>query len=441
MRVRIVLLVAATSSLVLVAFLVPLAVLVRSAAVDRATSSAVVEAQALAPAVATGDPAQLRRAIDGANAAGGHLMTVFLPGGTTVGAPAGVTAAVQQGLNGHSLTATESGGAEVVVAVSGMPGGTAVIRTFVPDTELEAGVAHSWLVLGLLGLGLLGLSLAVAVLLARSLTRPLSDVANVSYRLASGSLGARADDAGPPEVRQVSAGLNRLAERIADLLAQERATVADLSHRLRTPLTALRIDVEMVTDLGARSRLLADLDRVDRTVDDVIREADRPVREGAIVLCDAAVVVAERARFWSALADDEDRRMTVQVQRAALLVRLSEEDLSACVDALIGNVFAHTAVGVAFELSLSPRRGGGGWLVVADGGAGIADPGALQRGASGAGSTGLGLDIVRRAARRSGGDVIVDRGPRGGARFTVELGPPPPSIVRSHRDRRLIPER
>ena len=98
--------------------------------------------------------------------------------------------------------------------------------------------------LGLLGLGLLAVSLLVADLLARRLTRPLSEVAAVSHRLAHGDLDARAGVDGPPEVRQVSAGLNLLAGRITELLAQERATVADISHRLRTPLTALRIDVE-----------------------------------------------------------------------------------------------------------------------------------------------------------------------------------------------------
>ena len=179
--------------------------------------------------------------------------------------------------------------------------------------------------LGLLGLGLLGVSLLVADRLARSLTRPLSAVARVSYRLAQGSLGARAADEGPTEVRQVSAGLNLLASRISELLAQERATVADLSHRLRTPLTVLRIDLESLTDAESRSRLMADLDVVDRTVDEVIREADRPVREGVAVSCDAAEVVSDRVGFWSVVADEEHRRVAVVVARGPVLVRLSRD--------------------------------------------------------------------------------------------------------------------
>ena len=70
--------------------------------------------------------------------------------------------------------------------------------------------------------------------------------------------------------------------------------MADLSHRLRTPLTALRIDRGVAHRPGVRRGSMADLDAVDRTVDDVIREADRPVREGVAVVVRRAEVVAER---------------------------------------------------------------------------------------------------------------------------------------------------
>ncbi len=439
MRARLALLAGATSSLILVAFLIPLAVLVRSAAADRAVSAAVVEVQTLAPAVATApDDAAVGRAVAAANAAGGHPMTVYLPDGAVLGVAQARSDAAAEAALGQSQTVTVPGGQEVVIAVAGRPDGTAVIRTFVPDKELYAGVTRSWLELGLLGLGLLGLSVSVAVLLARSYTRQLSRLANVSYRLAQGSLGARASDEGPAELRQVAGGLNHLAGRIVDLLAQERATVADLSHRLRTPLTALRIDVESLTADDARDRLIADLDAIDRRVDEVIRDADRPVREGAFVTCDAADVVGERVRFWSALAEDERRPFESRVAPRELPAGLSAAELSACVDAAIGNVFAHTEEGTAFRVYLTARPSGGAILVIADDGHGF-DSEAAERGFSGAGSTGLGLDIIRRAAERSGGGLSMARSASGGASLTVELGPPAPAIVRGHRERRLVP--
>jgi signal transduction histidine kinase len=232
-------------------------------------------------------------------------------------------------------------------------------------------------------------------------------------------------------VRQVSAGLNLLAGRITELLAQERATVADLSHRLRTPLTALRVDLETLVDPLARDRLMADLDAVDRTVDEVIREADRPVRQGVAVACDAAGVVSGRLAFWTMVADEQRRRIRVSIAPGPVAVRLSDRDLSACVDALIGNVFAHTPVGTGFDIRLVAAPGGGGCLVVADEGPGIPVD-AVQRGASGGGSTGLGLDIVARTAAASGGALRLGMSAAGGAEVSMDMGPPAPTVIRSH---------
>jgi signal transduction histidine kinase len=424
MRARLFAVVGATSSLILVAFLVPLAVLVRSAAANRAMAAATVYTQSLAPAVATSAGPDLEAAVRRANASSGYRTTVFLPGGQVVGPDGTRSPAVEQAATGSSSTVAVAGGREVVVAVAGLPTGTAVIRTFVPDAALRVGVGRSWSVLALLGLCLLTLSVVIADLLARTLTRPLSAVATISHRLARGDLEARAGDDGPPEVKEVSAGLNRLAGRIKDLLAQERELVADLSHRLRTPLTALRIDVDTVTETAVRSRLLSDLDAVDRTVDSVIHEANRPSRGGTAAWCDAASVLAERVAFWSALAEEEDRPVTVSLPEGPLPVRVDQADLSACVDALIGNVFRHTPEGAGFSVTLQELPPGGGRLVVADEGPGLPDGLVHRRGTSGAGSTGLGLDIVVRTAQRSGGAVELGRSPAGGAAITVWFGPP-----------------
>ena len=433
MRVRLILMVGATSSLILVAFLVPLALLVRAAATDRAMSAAIVEAQAMAPIVATADDKTLALAVAHANSSGKHPVTVFLPDGRVVGAPAARSPGVALGATGRSITTDVDGGREVVVAVAGLGSGTAVIRTFVPESELRSGVARSWTVLGLLGLGLLGVSLLVADRLARTLTRPLSAVVNVSYRLAHGSLDARAASDGPGEVRDLSAGLNLLADRITELLAHERETVVDLSHRLRTPLTALRIDMESLPDEPGRARLLADLDAVERTVDAVIREADRPAREGITAACDAAEVVAARVEFWAVLADEQMRRLEVSIEPGPVEVRLSREDFSACVDALIGNAFRHTPEGTALTVGLYALPEGGGRLLITDDGPGFPEGPVLRRGASGSGSTGLGLDIVTRTAVRSGGLVRLGRSPTGGAAIMVDLGPPSPAVIRGHR--------
>ncbi|HKA97494.1 MAG TPA: HAMP domain-containing protein, partial [Streptosporangiaceae bacterium] len=297
MRLRVILLVVATSSLVLVSFLAPLALVLRNFTADRAVSAATFEAQHLAPLVTTLRTNSLRLTVDGLNAESGNSpVTVFLPGGRELGQPAPRSAAVDLAARGRSFTTPGPDGVEVLVAVQGLPGSTAaVIRTFVPNADLRQGVAKAWLLLGALGLGLLALSVVVADQLARSLVRPIAALAHASDLLATGDLTARATVAGPPEVRRAGTGLNRLAVRIGDLLTHERETVADLSHRLRTPLTALRIDAESLRNAREMAQLSADVDAVERTVNEIIRAARRPTGGGTGAACDASLVIAERA--------------------------------------------------------------------------------------------------------------------------------------------------
>jgi signal transduction histidine kinase len=296
---------------------------------------------------------------------------------------------------------------------------------------------HAWLVLGCVGLGALVVSVLGATRLTGSLVRPLADVAKTADRLAAGDLSARAEQAGPAEVRSVAAGLNRLARRIGELLAYERETIADVSHRLRTPMTALRIDAESLHDLTERAQLLIDLDELERTVDEVIVAARRPARIG-LVTCDAVAVVAERTAFWRPLAEDTDRTMTVELADGELAVRVTGDDLGTCMDILLENVFAHTPEGAALDVRLSRRAAGGAWLVVADDGPGFGSTDPTERGNSTGGSTGLGLDIVRRIAEASGGTLTIGRSAAGGGSVTVGLGAAtrPVDRMRSHRRNR-----
>ena len=110
---------------------------------------------------------------------------------------------------------------------------------------LDAGVWRAWArARGRWPSTLFVLSLVVADRLARSMTRPITELALTAERLGRGDLAARVEPAGPDEVREVGPALNRLAARISELLTRERESVADLSHRLRTPVTALRLDAE-----------------------------------------------------------------------------------------------------------------------------------------------------------------------------------------------------
>lgn len=438
MRARLSLLVAATMCLVLLAFLVPLAVLLRTVARDRAVVAASADVQSLVSLVGTAEPATLRLSAEQLAATSHRPVTVFLPDGSVLGTPAPRTDAVELASRGHSLTVDRSEGYEVVVAVQGRPDGTVVIRTVVSRAELTQGVGRSWLVLAALGVTLLLLGLFVADRLARNLVAPIVELSSVSHRLARAELTARARPAGPPELRHVAGALNHLAGRIQELLRDEREQVADLSHRLRTPLTSLRLEAESLADPADAARITARVDDLERAVTSLIQQGRRRGIGNTARSCDATLVVRDRVAFWSVLAEDTGRTVTLDLVTEALPVRVPADDLGAAVDALLGNVFAHTPEGTAFAVTLRPRPGGGARLTVADSGPGL--PGVPEvprqprgvpapmtpviRGVSSAGSTGLGLDIAHRAAQASGGRLCLSTGPLGGARVSLELGPP-----------------
>jgi len=439
MRLRLILLVLAIGSLILVSFMLPLALLLRTFSTDNAVNSATIRAQLLAPLVATLKPSDLRLAVARVNEQNpSEPLTIFMPTGARLGAQASRSTGVQLAARGRSYTEQAPGGVAIFVAVLGLPSnGTAVIKVFVPNSELKRGVTRAWLLLGAIAFGLLAMAVIVAAQLTRSLVRPLGDVASVAEQLAQGDLTARAPvaDADPPEIRQVSNGLNRLAARIGELLTHERETLADLSHRLRTPLTALRIDAELLSgDEEMMARVIGDVDALTLTVNEIIAEARRPGADGADASCDATAVVRERAAYWRALAEDQERWMTVELPPHRLLVRASAQDLGACVDILLENVFAHTPDGTAFSVRVSQRAGGGAWLAVSDNGPGFSLPYPPERGRSSGGSTGLGLDIARRIAESTGGTFTLGRSPHGGGAVTIGLGPAAPErrLARRH---------
>jgi signal transduction histidine kinase len=424
MRRQLAVLVASTTSVVVIAFLIPLALLVRELAEDRAVAAATQDAQNLALLVGVlDDRAQLATVVQDINQRSGRVTTVFLPGGGRIGAEAERTRDVEVAAGGSATSRGVDGGHEVLQPVS-IGNGQAVIRTFVPEEQLRSGVTRAWLVLLGLGIGLLAVALVVADRLARRVAQPLQALAEATHQLGEGKLDTRVDPGGPPEVVELGTVVNRLARRIRELLAAERELVADLSHRLRTPITALRLDSEGLRDPVEAERLGTDVDALERAVDDVIRDARR--QPGAAAVADASDVVRERVGFWAALADDQERPLHLHVDPGGIPVGVSGTDLAAAVDALLQNALTHTPDGTPVYVHLCGRDGGGALLLVEDAGPGFKDEVQAERGTSGRGSTGLGLDIVGRTADASGGLMRLERSAHGGALVRVELGPPAP---------------
>ncbi|MGP3977197.1 ATP-binding protein [Streptomyces sp. 8N114] len=435
MRRQLLALIGTTTAVVLAVLLVPLALLVRSHAEDRAMTDATERAQSVAAVVGGslgrgGDGGSGRRpdrevvigVLDGLNGQDQPRTSVVLADGTVLGPrAAGVSAAaLDLARRGRAFTyapGDERGGGRVVMVpvLGAQQGGTpgaggssaSVVQVAVSEERLHAGVLPSWLAVLGIGIALMLLGLAFADRLAARIVRATRQLAAVSDRLAGGELTARAEPLGPRELRQLAGRLNELGERIDGLVTAERERGADLAHRLRTPVAALRLDAEGLRDTEEAARIGESVAALERSVDGVIRAARRAGAAPDSRWCDLAELTRERAAFWEPLAEDQGRALHVSAP-GQVPVRVFAEELSAVLDALIGNVLDHTPEGTGLWLTVTTSADGAyGLLTVEDDGPGFAEGArdAAVRGESGAGSTGLGLDIARTTAEESGGVV------------------------------------
>ena len=418
MRRRISWLVMATTTAVVVSFVIPLCLLVRTLAEDRAMAAADQEARNVAILVASlTDDSQLDGLISDLDQRGAPTTSVLTADHRVIGEDTTMRTdpEVRRAAAGEGFQVVDSAGGRVLLPVV-VDSGTAVVRSSVTPDDLRRGVARAWA--GIIGLGvvLLALAMFIASRLGRRVSEPVLQVAGVAHQLREGDLRARAEVSGPDETQELARALNGLADRTVDLLAAERAAVADLSHRLRTPVTALRLDAEAVDDPVLAGRLADHIQVLQRSIDAVVKDARRPVRTDLAAVGDVTAVVRARVAFWSALADDQGRAMDVTLPEHPLAVTASAEDLADLVDVLVDNVFAHTPDGTPFEIALHDD-GGAAVLVVADRGPGIAPRSSDDR----VGSTGLGLDIARRTAVGSGGALRTEPRPGGGTLVEVRL--------------------
>jgi signal transduction histidine kinase len=432
MRRRIVLLVVGMTTLVILAFSVPVGILLHSALAQHAEQAAIDQANSVALFLSSGEPtsAEITSYVDSLNASSGRPTTVVAPDGTSYGATANVPGGAHlgggpdgggpPGGGGSAVLHSVPGGqvAETVVPAAG--GGAYAVRVYLPDSALRAGEGK-WLALLICGsVALLLLSWLLGELITRRIVRPLNRTASAARRLAHGDKSARAPTDGPREVADVGRALNQLATRIDELITEERETVADLSHRLRTPLTALRLDAEGLRNPDEAERIGTQVGVVERMLTGIIHTARRAEREGMVPSCDATAVVRERVAFWSALAEEQQRAGTLHIPQTPLLVRASAEDLAAAIDALLENVFAYTPEATPYAVRVTTLPDAV-LVEVEDDGPGLS-PDMAIRGRSDRGSTGLGLDIARRTAEVSGGGMNIGRARNGGAIVSLRLG-------------------
>ncbi|WP_116199072.1 sensor histidine kinase [Amycolatopsis circi] len=284
-----------------------------------------------------------------------------------------------------------------------------LVRAATPRTELYQRTAAVWAAMA----GLAAVALLSAYLVARRqsrrLARPLETLSATAARLGDGDLTARTGRSGIAEIDSVGETLDATAARLDDLLARERAFTADASHQLRTPLAAMRLQIELaIEDPDSDPRAVVEanldaLDRLDRTVTDLLALArdTPPVRDAAA----ARIQLSEIEREWAPVLRRCGREFTMTVEPGIADRQVSEAVLRQVLSVLLDNAARHGSGAV----TVVARDAGGALAVdVGDEGPGIADGAdVFRRRSPAAQGAGIGLALARRLAEAEGGRLRV----------------------------------
>jgi signal transduction histidine kinase len=370
---------------------------------------------------ADGNLDAIRAAIGRTPAGAAGDLGVHLPGALTVGSVHADNADVVRVVSADRFTSASAGGGAVRLNPVRLPDGDiAVVEVYLPTWQVLGPWLARLAVLVAGGVAAIGIAALVGHWRTSGLVASVRAIAAAAGAVGQGRTGIEIPASTAPEINQLILRLNEISTRVDALISSEREFVADLSHRLRTPLTALRLDSESIGDGPVAERIRHAVLALETDVDDLIRTAAR-VTTLAAANCDAAKVVRDRMAFWATLAEHQGRRCEFSADSREAVVGLPDKEVGAVVDALLSNVFQHTPAGTPIAATVV-RYAGWVTLVIEDGGPGIVNTAtALRRGASGRGSTGLGLDIARHAVMATGGTIHIDRGRLGGARIRLRF--------------------
>ena len=426
MRRLLVAIMGATTAVTVLAFVIPLSLFVRGIE-SRLRVDAVVDAATSLAAFVDDDVTVADLQVGVARFETEHEdldVVVYGRDGVAVGtAVRPADRAVSDAFAGERVVQRGASGVTVYVPNNGPFGGgpsTWVVRVDATGDVLDIGTRR--LVLVLVGSAAIAVVVgaSVGLLAARAISTPTRALTGTARRLRDGDLAARVEPSGPVELRDLGETLNRLATRIEELLAHEREAAADIAHRLRTPLTALGLEIESLDDSDQAGALQERAARLQEALDDVIDDM-RDVRATRTDTVDVGVVVERRTDDWREVAEATGRPFRVALPARRCEVRLDAESFEDALDAVIGNAFTHTPPDTAIAVAVTETPDGGVRVVVDDAGPGLPDGAVAARGRSGGGSTGLGLDIAGRAAVAAGGSLELGGAPLGGARVTMVL--------------------
>jgi signal transduction histidine kinase len=293
------------------------------------------------------------------------------------------------------------------------------VRVTYPTSAVDSRILRYWSILAAVGAVVLAAAVAVGLLTARFVSRPLRDLKRAAAAVGEGDLGVRASEsAGPPEVRSLAGVFNDTVTKLGQLVRLQEEFVSDASHELRTPLTALRLRLEN----GDVDAGLHEVERLADLVDGLLALARADAGAATATMFDAAEVVGERVDHWAPLAAERGVRIVADTNGEAP-VHAARDRVVQVLDNLVANALAVAPAGSAVTIVARPD----GEIHVLDEGPGLTSEQRARafdrfwRAGSGGGGSGLGLAIVRRLVEADGGSVELDAAPGGGVDAVVRL--------------------
>ena len=286
------------------------------------------------------------------------------------------------------------------------------------------------------------LLLIIDVVIFRRALKPIVAASALAARIGPRRTELRLPETGmPQEVRPLVHAVNQALDRLEEGFRGQRDFTADAAHELRTPLSILRTQIDMIADRELARTLRDDVESMTRLVNQLLEMAEL---ESVVIApgetADLVAVAAEVGAFLAPLALSEGKSVAVTGGQGPVLVRGNADTLARAIRNLVENALVHTAAGTSVEISVEPA----GMLQVSDQGPGVpaADREQIfrrfwRRDRGRPGSAGLGLSIVARIAEMHGATIGVADRPGGGAVFTLDF----PHVVASPAEPVRSPER
>ncbi|NUP43634.1 MAG: HAMP domain-containing histidine kinase [Streptomyces sp.] len=296
----------------------------------------------------------------------------------------------------------------------------AVVVTDSPTGALRSRILHGWMLLAAGELAAMAIAVLCAVRLTGWVLLPVAKLDRVTHDIATGRMKSRVGaGGGPPELRRLIRSFNEMADNVEAVLDQQRAFVADASHQLRNPLSALLLRIELLGLELPEGHTEAESvkeegHRLAQVLDDLLGLAVAESSGGRPEAMDVGAMARTRTAAWRPVADRAGVELdfTAPLDGTAVLGWADAVALSSALDAVLDNAIKFTPAGGAVAVAVA-AEGDSAAVVVADGGPGLGDEELARIGDrfwrsprhQNVQGSGLGLSIARSLLRQGGGAI------------------------------------